>query len=401
MIHFKIFYFLDDGVRLTYGGYDFLALKAFSSRESVLSIGQQIGVGKESDIYLVHGTRHHEIVREASPSGSDFSSSEASDDEEFEATIDSPAEFHERVLKIQRLGRTSFRTVKTNRDYHQHRKSCSWLYLSRLAAGLEFRFMRALKEAGLPVPKPLDWNRHCVVMEWIRGTLLDNVRLENSVNNTEDAEDGEESVDEELQAVEGKPKRVSTVFNLCLVDELSKFEIENRVVEWIKEADVPVLYARLMELIGELASLGLIHGDFNEFNLMLTRDSSLRPTPVIIDFPQMVSVDHQQGQFYFERDVECVRVFFEKRFGFVNEDGAIAEPTWEAVMEERSKGEKRRLDVELRTSGYIKLRRKKAERDSDETETETETETDDQDIDDEDSEFSDEADSDESDNESN
>ena len=45
----------DEGVRLTYGGYDFLALKAFSSRETVISVGQQIGVGKESDIYLVHG----------------------------------------------------------------------------------------------------------------------------------------------------------------------------------------------------------------------------------------------------------------------------------------------------------------------------------------------------------
>jgi RIO-like serine/threonine protein kinase len=38
----------DDGYRLTYGGYDYLALKTFSKRGSVYSVGNQIGVGKES-----------------------------------------------------------------------------------------------------------------------------------------------------------------------------------------------------------------------------------------------------------------------------------------------------------------------------------------------------------------
>ncbi len=120
-----------------------------------------------------------------------------------------------------------------------------------------------------------------------------------------------------------------------------------------------MLYARLMQLIRQLGAFGLIHGDFNEFNLMLTRDSAHRPTPILIDFPQMVSIDHQQGQFYFERDVECVRVFFEKRFGFVNEDGAIEEATWDTVLEESKREGQRRLDVELRASGHIKLRRSK------------------------------------------
>lgn len=39
---------LDDGYRLTYGGYDYLALRTLSKRDSVLSVGNQIGVGKES-----------------------------------------------------------------------------------------------------------------------------------------------------------------------------------------------------------------------------------------------------------------------------------------------------------------------------------------------------------------
>jgi RIO kinase 2 len=42
-----------DGYRLTYGGYDYLALKTFSKRNSACSVGNQIGVGKESDIYVV------------------------------------------------------------------------------------------------------------------------------------------------------------------------------------------------------------------------------------------------------------------------------------------------------------------------------------------------------------
>ena len=42
------------------------------------------------------------------------------------------------------LGRTSFRKVKEKRDYHRHRHSTSWLYLSRLAATKEFAFMKVL-----------------------------------------------------------------------------------------------------------------------------------------------------------------------------------------------------------------------------------------------------------------
>ena len=37
-----------DGYRLTYGGYDYLALKTLSKRSSIASVGNQIGVGKES-----------------------------------------------------------------------------------------------------------------------------------------------------------------------------------------------------------------------------------------------------------------------------------------------------------------------------------------------------------------
>lgn len=36
------------GYRLTFLGYDYLALKALASRDVLYSIGNQIGVGKES-----------------------------------------------------------------------------------------------------------------------------------------------------------------------------------------------------------------------------------------------------------------------------------------------------------------------------------------------------------------
>lgn len=45
------FFSSDDGYRLTYGGYDYLALKTFSKRGSVYSVGNQIGVGKESGMW--------------------------------------------------------------------------------------------------------------------------------------------------------------------------------------------------------------------------------------------------------------------------------------------------------------------------------------------------------------
>jgi RIO kinase 2 len=43
---------LDDGYRLTYGGYDYLAIRALSKRDSMYSVGNQIGVGKESGLLL-------------------------------------------------------------------------------------------------------------------------------------------------------------------------------------------------------------------------------------------------------------------------------------------------------------------------------------------------------------
>jgi RIO kinase 2 len=50
-----------------------------------------------------------------------------------------------------------------------------------------------------------------------------------------------------------------------------------------------------MDLIVRLAQAGLIHGDFNEFNILIRRETG---EPVVIDFPQMVSTSHANAEWY-------------------------------------------------------------------------------------------------------
>ena len=38
---------------MTYGGYDYLAMRAMSKRDTMTSVGNQIGVGKESGTSMV------------------------------------------------------------------------------------------------------------------------------------------------------------------------------------------------------------------------------------------------------------------------------------------------------------------------------------------------------------
>ncbi|CAG8433591.1 10906_t:CDS:2 [Diversispora eburnea] len=223
-----------DGYRLTYGGYDYLSLKTFVKRSSIYSVGNQIGVGKEADIYIV------------------------ADENE-----------NQHVLKIHRLGRISFRAIKSKRDYLQKRKSASWMYMSRLASIKEFSFMKILHENGFPVPKPIDNSRHCLVMEFIDAYPL-------------------------------------------------------------------------------LAQCGLIHGDFNEFNILVKENGD----PILIDFPQMVSISHPNAEWYFNRDVECIRTFFRRKYNY------------ESMLYPKFKLDVNRefdLDVQVTASGFTKQYQKELE----------------------------------------
>lgn len=62
----------------------------------------------------------------------------------------------------------------------------------------------------------------------------------------------------------------------------------------VAEVDSPGrLYSTLMDIIVRFAHAGLIHSDFNEFNILIRRDSG---EPVVIDFPQMVSTSHENAE---------------------------------------------------------------------------------------------------------
>ncbi|KAL8700710.1 MAG: hypothetical protein Q9201_005301 [Fulgogasparrea decipioides] len=326
-----------DGYRLTYGGLDYLALHTHFQRRTLHSTGPCIGTGKESDIHIVL----------APPP----SSSSTSPTNQKNASIKAHKPFppaspqrtssfttkdnHQQViLKIHRLGRISFRTVKINRDYLRHRHSATWMYMSRLSAMKEHTFMTALHGIGFPVPAPIAWNRHTVVMSLINGTPLYQIR------------------------------------------HLSAYEVRE-------------LYAELMAMIVRLADVGLIHGDFNEFNIMIEeQDSPTKPSeqptqstgenpqeeetaendstgtttlhPILIDFPQMLSISHANAPTYFARDVNCIKNYFSRRFHFTSDDPGPFFSDVEKRMK-KSKGG-RRLDVEVEASGFSKKMAKELER---------------------------------------
>ncbi|KAG9238471.1 serine/threonine-protein kinase RIO2 [Amylocarpus encephaloides] len=266
-----------DGYRLTYGGLDYLALNTYRKRRDVYSVGNQIGVGKESDIFVVADEKGVQ-----------------------------------RVLKIHRLGRISFRTVKANRDYLRNRSSGSWMYMSRLAALKEYTFMQALRENGFPVPEPLAQSRHTIVM-----SLIDAFPM----------------------------RQISSV------------------------PDPASLYAELIAMIIRLAQFGLIHGDFNEFNILIKEDESQETTgdnttekrtltPILIDFPQMVSIDHANAEYYFDRDVNCIKRFFQRKFHFTSDEKG---PYLADAKKLVGKDDSVRLDVSVAASGFSKKMAKELE----------------------------------------
>jgi len=103
-----------------------------------------------------------------------------------------------------------------------------------------------------------------------------------------------------------------------------------------------------MDIIVRFARAGLIHGDFNEFNILIRRETG---EPVVIDFPQMVSTSHENAEWYFNRDVECIRTFFRRRFRYES----ILYPRFKKTMtEEGEEGEQFRLDVVVEASGFSK-----------------------------------------------
>lgn len=244
-----------DGYRLTYAGYDYLALNTFTHRNVISGIGNQIGVGKESDVFVCGYTDEDEDKQYA--------------------------------IKFHRLGRVCFRKVSEKRDFYtkSHNKT-SWIYLSRKAAQREFEFLKFMYSKGMPVPKPIDCNRHVVIMELIDGRILNQYTLES-------------------------------------------FEPE------VRDARIAKLYKNLMDLILRFANeTRVVHGDFNEFNILI-HETGDDIEPVIIDLPQVIGVDHELAPEQFERDVDCIVDFFKKRFHYESD----FVPQWSEVKEQVKVGE--------------------------------------------------------------
>jgi RIO kinase 2 len=237
-----------EGFKLNYLGYDYLALYTFLRRGQIRQIHYKIGCGKESDIYLCEDPKGQEMV-----------------------------------LKLTRLGRTSFKSVRQNRDYLKGKTQFNWLYLSRLSSLKEFLFMQALHANGFPTPKPIDSNRHAILMSRIPGVPVCKCKV---------------------------LKNPSDVYN------------------------------QAMNMVKDLARNGLIHCDFNEFNLMIGPEEKL----TVIDFPQMVSTAHVNAETYFQRDVECVKVMFWRKYKFCNKD--------ELNISVYDYPADKRLDHEIQASGF-------------------------------------------------
>jgi RIO kinase 2 len=133
------------GYQINFDSYDLLALSDFVRRDQVKSIGERIGVGKES---IVLGAQGYASL----------------------------------AIKFHRQGRTSFKHVRRLRDHLKDKPRVPWLYAASLAARREFAVMEKLHPL-VSIPRPVAISRHALAMEYVPGPLLNRITLE-------DPEDG-------------------------------------------------------------------------------------------------------------------------------------------------------------------------------------------------------------------
>jgi RIO kinase 2 len=215
-----------EGFQIYFEGYDALALNAFVKRKSISAIGDEVGVGKESVIY--------EAILPP------------------ELAIGEPVPV---VIKFHREGRTSFKQIKRVREHLGDREHFSWIYAARLAAQREYGIMVTLYPK-VSIPKPFDHNRHAIVMELAKGSLLSKTKL----------------LDPEWY-----------------LDEILK--------------QVKITY-----------SLGVIHADLSEYNIFASEDGVQ-----LIDWPQYVTPEHPQADEILERDVSNILTHFFRKYGIKRE----------------------------------------------------------------------------------
>mmetsp|Transcript_19617 Transcript_19617/g.42287 ORF Transcript_19617/g.42287 Transcript_19617/m.42287 type:complete len:551 (-) Transcript_19617:75-1727(-) len=309
-----------DGYRLTNSGYDILALHTLKTRGIVAALGDKIGTGKESDVYLAANSEGKQVV-----------------------------------LKFHRLGRTSFRDVKKKRDYFMvnavsknkkhgtvfKTQPNSWLFLSRMSALKEFAFMKALNGADYPTPTPIAHDRHIVAMGLVRGVPLYQLHS----NRVSPAQ--AESIFEQTIHIASRLVRQGLVH--CDLNEFNCMVDLSGVQSVIAgDDDVGEHYVRHSGM--SVATKGALsaHAPLQKFSTDGTGEivteappepaellSNGEPKPVVtlIDFPQMVSTRHPNGKDLFERDVECLRRFFVKKLKCIPEGGwEELVPSWEDLV---------------------------------------------------------------------
>ncbi|MFC7059624.1 serine/threonine-protein kinase RIO2 [Halovenus salina] len=204
-----------EGFRLTFEGYDALALHTFAERETVEGMGSSLGVGKESDVYEVQS-------------------------------------YQPFALKFHREGYTEFREVNKEREYTADREHVSWMYTARKAAEKEYEALEALYP-DVSVPRPVDHNRHAIVMERLDGVELERAKLES--------------------------QQVVPIMELVLSEMETAYEA------------------------------GYVHADMSEYNLFVDTDGI-----TIFDWPQAVPTAHENSDDLLARDVENLVGYFQRKY---------------------------------------------------------------------------------------
>ncbi|WP_136603027.1 serine/threonine-protein kinase RIO2 [Salinigranum halophilum] len=204
-----------EGYQLTFEGYDVLALRTFAQRDTVEGVGAPLGVGKESDVVEVQS-------------------------------------YKPLALKFHREGYTNFREVNKEREYTADHHHVSWLYTARKAAEREYETLTDLYP-DVSVPRPVDHNRHAIVMEKFAGVELGRAKLD--------------------------PAQAVGVLDLVL-----------REVQEAYEA-------------------GYVHADMSEYNVAVSEEGI-----TVFDWPQAVSTDHDNARELLERDVQNVIGFFRRKY---------------------------------------------------------------------------------------
>ncbi|MFD1570813.1 serine/threonine-protein kinase RIO2 [Halorubrum laminariae] len=228
-----------EGYQLTFEGYDALALRTFAERETIDGVGSPLGLGKEGDVYEVQS-------------------------------------FKPLALKYHREGYTNFREVNREREYTADRDHVSWLYTARKAAEREYEAMEALYP-DVSVPRPVDQNRHAIVMDKFDGVELARATLD--------------------------PEQAVGILDLVLRELQTAYD------------------------------LGWIHADASEHNVAIAESGV-----TIFDWPQAVAVDHENAREFLERDVKNLYQYFGRKYPHEIPDAdigavaaAIADNSFESV----------------------------------------------------------------------